>query len=83
MAIALLVTKYFLIGSLIVAGIIGFFNLLCVIADKLHICKDSFVAFILFSIILGFTVFVIEKASSEHKQPPQNPTQIERSYNQK
>ena len=83
MAIALFVTKYFLIGSLITAGFIGFLNLLCAIADKLHICRDSFVAFIFVSIILGFTVFVVEKAGSEHKQPPQNPTQIERSCNQK
>lgn len=82
MTITLLVTKYFLIGILITAGIIGFINLLCVIADKLHICKDSFVAFFIFSIVLGFAVFVVENAGSKHKQPPQNTTPIERSATQ-
>lgn len=83
MIVVLFIIKYFLIGVLIETAFIGVVNLLIFIADKLDINIDNLLSFVAGAVLAGFLAFLIESIIYECQQSSQNPTQIERSYNQK
>lgn len=83
MTVVLFIIKYFIIGALIQIIFIGAVNLLIFIADKLNINIDHLLSFVAGAVVAGLVAFLIESAIYECQHPPQNPIQIERSYNQK